>query len=446
LGEIENCLLECEGVREAVVTTQEHISGGKSLVAYVVQNVDGALYAGKLRENLRRELPDYMVPTEWMFLERLPLNMNGKVDRKALPRPARAPVSQNNHFVPPQTVTARRLAAIWTDILQIGQIGEQDNFFSLGGHSMLAIRCLVQINAEFGREISMRTFFGHQTLGTLATCIEHESKAASEQLVRMSCWFDDPNVPTMYGFPGAGMVGAAYLQLAQAISSTFNFRIMEPFWPADDGVNLDVQALAARYASAICAREGDSIITLVGHSFGGTLAFETARLLEHRSKHVRLVLLDATLLNPRILEELAGVVTVQDLDDSSAAEFPLVDSEYCDEKSSGKLLLSAHELYREHCRMFSNYAPSGTFGGVTVAILAEDGILQRRLREHFLRETYTFFRRDLILTNTVGNHLSMLSVPAVESLAAVMTRELAGLTSPANTKTKQSPVELQNVY
>jgi len=106
--------------------------------------------------------------------------------------------------------------------LQIGQVGEHDNFFSLGGNSMLAIRCLVQINIEFGRELSMRTFFEHQTLETLAQYIEHETKVASAQQARRTCWFDSQNVPTMYGFPGAGMAGAAYFQLARAISPTFN--------------------------------------------------------------------------------------------------------------------------------------------------------------------------------------------------------------------------------
>jgi thioesterase domain-containing protein len=226
---------------------------------------------------------------------------------------------------------------------------------------------------------------------------------------------------------------------------------MEPFWPGGDGENLDVQALAARYASAICSREKDSLITLVGHSFGGTIAFETARLLEQRSKRVCLVLLDATLLNPRILEKLAGADTDEDhdislfSDDSGVTQLPSVDSEYLNDKSSNKLLVSARELYREHCRIFSSYTPDGTFCGTAIAVLAEDGVLRRQLRSAFLLEAQAFFSQKLILSSTEGDHLSMLSVPEVETLASVLTCELAGLSSPENTDANRCSVESQNV-
>ncbi|MFP2934982.1 AMP-binding enzyme, partial [Pyxidicoccus sp. 3LG] len=131
-GEIEAALLKHPDVREAVVLAREDGPGGKRLVAYVVPHVPTT----DLREFLQAHLPEHMVPSAFLPLEALPLTPNGKVDRKALPAPDAQPTASGDH--PPQTPIEEKLAAIWATVLRVQKVGRLDNFFALGGDSILS--------------------------------------------------------------------------------------------------------------------------------------------------------------------------------------------------------------------------------------------------------------------------------------------------------------------
>ncbi|QPL45288.1 amino acid adenylation domain-containing protein [Halomonas sp. A40-4] len=166
LGEIEAELLAQSAVREAVVVAQEG-SGGSRLVAYVVPQADSELDTSSLREALGQTLPDYMVPGVLVSLDALPLNANGKVDRKALPEPGLASGSQ---YEPPQGEVEKALAEIWSEILGVNQVGRHDNFFELGGHSLLALKALEQMRHR-GLTAEVRTLFQHPELTAFAQAI-----------------------------------------------------------------------------------------------------------------------------------------------------------------------------------------------------------------------------------------------------------------------------------
>ncbi|WP_322063450.1 AMP-binding enzyme, partial [Paraburkholderia sp. J63] len=136
LGEIEAQLVAHAGVREAVVTAQDSV-GGTHLVAYVTARADAALDIAALREALADVLPDYMVPGVIMVLEAMPLNPNGKVDRKALPQPEFESAAE---YEAPEGATETTLAAIWCEVLGIARVGRHDNFFELGGDSILSLQ------------------------------------------------------------------------------------------------------------------------------------------------------------------------------------------------------------------------------------------------------------------------------------------------------------------
>ncbi|SFQ71885.1 amino acid adenylation domain-containing protein [Variovorax sp. OK605] len=164
LGEIEAQLLAQPEVREAVVIANEGPTGTR-LVGYVSGN---DIDTNALRERLGEALPDYMVPTVLVVLDALPLNTNGKVDRKALPAPE---FSAGNAYEAPQGETEEKLAAIWAEVLGVQRVGRNDNFFELGGHSLLSARLVARLHAAMHSELTIRDVFQHPALAAMAARI-----------------------------------------------------------------------------------------------------------------------------------------------------------------------------------------------------------------------------------------------------------------------------------
>jgi amino acid adenylation domain-containing protein len=167
LGEIEAALAAHPGVREAVVVARTDAPGETRLVAYLTAPGDAAPDAAALREHLRAGLPEYMVPTAFVTMEALPLSPNGKVDRKALPAPE-AKRDEAVAFVAPRDETERAIAAIWREALGVEQVGVDDNFFDLGGHSLLLVRVHGRIREALGAQVTVVELFQHPTVGALA--------------------------------------------------------------------------------------------------------------------------------------------------------------------------------------------------------------------------------------------------------------------------------------
>ncbi len=176
LGEIEARLRAQPEVREAVVATREGPAGA-SLVAYLSAHPDQAIDGAALRERLARTLPDYMVPRAVVVLAALPLNANGKVDRQALPAPEG--LGRASAYEAPEGEVARTLAAIWSEVLQVGQVGLNDNFFDLGGHSLLLIRAHRLLEDRLRIAVPLVHLFKYPTVGSLARWIEQGAGQAA---------------------------------------------------------------------------------------------------------------------------------------------------------------------------------------------------------------------------------------------------------------------------
>ncbi|ROU09307.1 amino acid adenylation domain-containing protein [Lysobacter enzymogenes] len=169
LGEIESVLAQFAGVTQAVVHCREDRPGDKRLVAYVT--ADGAAPAATaLRDHLRAALPDYMVPSAFLVLERFPLTPNGKVDRRALPAPEDVAGGEDGGEgdIAPRTPEEETMVELWKQLLNVRRVGVRDNFFDLGGHSLLATRLLARIDQHFGIELPLRAMFEAPTLEQLA--------------------------------------------------------------------------------------------------------------------------------------------------------------------------------------------------------------------------------------------------------------------------------------
>ena len=166
LGEIESVLCEHSAVREAVVLAREDVPGSRRLAAYLV-TTSPAPEISVLRDHLKKQLPEYMVPASFVFLEKLPLTGNGKIDRKALPVPEQQRPELADRYVAPTTAAEKELAAIWSKVLRVEQVGVNDNFFELGGDSILSIQT-ISLARQAGLTLSPKLLFQNQTIAELA--------------------------------------------------------------------------------------------------------------------------------------------------------------------------------------------------------------------------------------------------------------------------------------
>ncbi|MDZ8084004.1 MAG: amino acid adenylation domain-containing protein [Nostoc sp. DedQUE12b] len=171
LGEIEALLAQHPAVWESVVVIREDEIDDKRLIAYVVPKTEQSPTAAELRQFLANQLPSYMVPNTFMMLESLPLTSNGKIDRRALPKPE-LDSTLLEKFVAPRTPIEEMLAQIWAQVLKVEQVSIYDNFFELGGHSLLATQLLSRIRNIFKVELPLRSLFAAATLAELAQEIE----------------------------------------------------------------------------------------------------------------------------------------------------------------------------------------------------------------------------------------------------------------------------------
>jgi len=170
LGEIENRILEHPSVKNVVVIDRSQSNGRKYLCAYVVSDVD--ISVGELREHLSKTVPDYMIPSYFLILDKIPLTANGKVDRKCLPEPEADSLETGVEYVAPSSRMETKLAEIWQDLLNIEQVGINDNFFELGGNSILLVKMHRQLEQEYPNKIKIVDLFSHSTIAKLVQLLE----------------------------------------------------------------------------------------------------------------------------------------------------------------------------------------------------------------------------------------------------------------------------------
>ncbi len=171
LGEIESALLKSPQIQEALVVALESAPGDKRLVAYVVLKENGDPNVTEIRAFLRRMLPDYMIPSAFLFLPCFPLTSHGKIDRKALPLPDGTRPDLGQEYVPPRTSIEKQVAEIWQSVLGIEQVGIYDNFFDLGGASIQSLEAAARASRA-GLQLTPEMIFQYQTIAQLAGVLE----------------------------------------------------------------------------------------------------------------------------------------------------------------------------------------------------------------------------------------------------------------------------------
>ncbi|MEG3973727.1 amino acid adenylation domain-containing protein [Microcoleus sp. herbarium8] len=172
IGEIEAALSQHPNLLSVAVALREDIPGQKSLVAYIVPVQESAPTVSELRDFLKQQLPDYMIPNAFVSLPALPITPNGKVDRRVLPAPDIKSLIQTLEFVAPQTPTEELVASIWKKVLGVEQASINDNFFELGGHSLLATQVVSQLNSSLGLHLPLSKLFELPTVASLSSYID----------------------------------------------------------------------------------------------------------------------------------------------------------------------------------------------------------------------------------------------------------------------------------
>ncbi|HTL59970.1 MAG TPA: amino acid adenylation domain-containing protein [Candidatus Limnocylindrales bacterium] len=200
LGEIESVLRKVDGVREAIVLAREDRPGDKYLTAYIVSQSKESARIDSVRSVLEQRLPHYMVPSAFVFLDQLPLTPNGKIDRKALPAPDPDVRKTDRSIVPPRNETEQRLVAVWKEVLRLDSIGISDNFFEIGGHSLLAAQVVGRVRENFGIELPLLALFDAPTISALS-----EAMAAVGQSVQ-------PSVARLKPVPRVGPKPVSFVQ------------------------------------------------------------------------------------------------------------------------------------------------------------------------------------------------------------------------------------------
>jgi aspartate racemase len=299
LGEVESTLSQYPAVRQCAVVARIDTDSDKRLVAYIVADQQQKPTTDELRRFLKQKLPDYMVPSAFVFPDILPLTPNGKIDRRALPAPDRLKQEPASTFVPPSDDLEIQLTKIWENVLGKKLIGVKDNFFDLGGHSLLAARLFAQIEKTFGKNLPLVTLFQAPSIEELANILRQKGWSVPWQtLVAIQPGGSKP--PLFCIHPVGGNV-LCYRDLAHYLGQE------QPVYGLQ-AVGLDgkqapykrVEDMAAHYIREIRTFQPEGSYLLAGHSAAGMVAFEIAQQLVAGGQKVAvLALLDA--YSPQLL-------------------------------------------------------------------------------------------------------------------------------------------------
>ncbi|MEE4149196.1 syringopeptin non-ribosomal peptide synthetase SypC, partial [Pseudomonas viridiflava] len=300
-GEVESTLHECDGVRNSVVVAREDSPGDTRLVAYYTVHAGvEAPEPQALRAQLSAGLPEYMVPSVLICLPDLPLTLNGKVDVQALPAPTANQFASLASEAPAGELEVR-LAKAWTEVLEVQQVGRHDNFFSLGGHSLMAVRLVSQL-VQSGLSVSLADVFQHASVAALASLLVSRAKEVApqlhEQLVPVRTSGSQRPLFLVHEFTG---LDVHFPALAVHIDSDIPVYGLSGI-PLGQEQLLTMECLATRLLGAMRSVQPHGPYRLAGWSFGGLLAYEIAIQLEGMDEEVEFIgLLDTYM--PRLVDK-----------------------------------------------------------------------------------------------------------------------------------------------
>lgn len=283
LSEVETAILSHPDVREVVVLTFADNQGDQTLCLYVVSHYK--LDDQELRIFLTQKLPTYMIPSYFIFVDKIPLTSNGKVDRTMLPQPQE--VKKKEGYIAPRNKTEAKVAQIWQEVLGVARVGVTDHFFLLGGHSLNALKLIRRISQEWGIDAPLALLFQSPTIQAIASYLDSEGNSPSSHQLPLYpevVTFHADQDPSIFLFPPVLGYGMMYNQLASHMKE-YRLHAFD-FIEGEDRIG--------QFLEMIMQIEPTEALVLVGFSAGGGLAFEVTKELERRGRSVsQLILIDS---------------------------------------------------------------------------------------------------------------------------------------------------------
>lgn len=294
LGEIENAISNYPGVRDRLVMARKDLPGGQQLVAYVVpkdfdpsKDIDAQeTFTEGLKAHLGTALPKFMMPAFFVALPQLPLNPNGKVDKKLLPMPELRSTRMKAEHVAPRNAVEKTLSTIWGKALGVEDLGVHDNFFDLGGHSIMGIQMLTRVEQQLGKKLALNSLFQAPTVALFAEFIKKDEK--SLELMNLAPIQKEGNKLPLFCVHG----DEANYFMSRELGKD------QPFWgffhQGEDGHKLpykQVKDIAAHFIREMKQVRPEGPYQLCGFSFGGLVAYEMAQQLKRNGDEVRMLAL-----------------------------------------------------------------------------------------------------------------------------------------------------------
>lgn len=428
LGEIQTVLSKHPFVKESVVVATEDKTGDKHLTAYIEQNEtydsESEDMSAELKRHLDRKLPDYMIPAFFVFMDALPLTPNGKIDRKSLPEPDRK--TSANAYVAPRNTMEMLLVKLWEEILEISPVGISDDFFEVGGHSLLAVKLISGINRKFNSDIPLSALFQSKTIESLAAVLDRD--AAAPEYTPLVLLQPRGEKRPLFCVHAAGGNVFRFVRLASDMGTDRPFYGLQARGLESGELPYSsIEEMAAAYVEAIKSVQRTGPYLLSGWSLGGTVAYEMALILEKLGESVpAVIMIDApspfmdTYEEDDIefmLERLkpAADMAFEDIDkqDSKQAKLLYIFNEM---KLSGLLspyispeVAERHlKLHKYHNKILCQYRPSGRISSDIIFFKPTEKIpFDTKMKDPSDWKGFTTGKMEFYEVS--GNHFNMLS-------------------------------------
>ncbi|SDE01311.1 amino acid adenylation domain-containing protein [Mucilaginibacter pineti] len=285
LGEIESTLAQNSTVSQAVVLVKTDSDSKKYLVGYIVPN--GAFDKDSLINHLKAKLPDYMVPLIWIEVEKLPLNINGKIDRNAL-NAMTLPESILEPYQEAETLDEKIMTEIWQQVLSIDNIGINDNFYEIGGHSLMALQIVSRFETATGKRLTPVTLFRNPTIALLSMAVKNKTYDSKwKSLIPIKA---TGNKNPLYIVHGNGLYAVGFSELAKNVDVEQPVFGLQPKEVNDADNKIKTLAdIAKLYLAEVLENNPTGPYLLAGYSFGGFVAVEMERQLTAMGKDVKML-------------------------------------------------------------------------------------------------------------------------------------------------------------
>jgi amino acid adenylation domain-containing protein len=294
LGEIEAKLENHPAVKQVVIESVDLKNGDKRIHAYIVLKPDSSVTGAELESFLKVNLPDYMIPNSFVFLDAFPLTPNGKVDRNALAKIQKAEVEKKREYIQATNPLEDKLVQMWCEVLGLERVGINNNFFELGGNSLLAARLFSSIETVFGKQLPITMLFKNPTVAQFADALSREQLSISNRsLIAIKEGGD--KLPLYCVHTLGGMVGTYYLLAKYLDDDQPVYGVFSQWENEKEKIYSSIEDTASYCAEQIMAFQPEGPYLIGGYSFGGMVAFETARQIQLRGGEVGLLALFDTL-------------------------------------------------------------------------------------------------------------------------------------------------------